>query len=139
MRSFRAAATLVFASTGLTLVTMGASLPAHAQLNILCSVQVEWCNAAIVAFEKETGIKVSMTMKGSGESIAQVNAEKENPKTDVWFGGTGDPHLQAAELGLTLPYRSPMLDQLHPWAKRQWENSSQKTVGIYAGALGVGY
>ena len=112
---------------------------AHAQLNILCSVQAEWCNGAIVAFEKQTGIKVAMTMKGSGESIAQINAEKENPKTDVWFGGTGDPHLQAAELGLTLPYQSPLIDQLHPWAKRQWEISGQKTVGIYAGALGIGY
>ena len=112
---------------------------AHAQLNVLCSVQVEWCTAAMAAFEKQTGIKVSMTQKGSGESIAQVNAEKENPKTDVWFGGTGDPHLQAAELGLTAPYQSPMLDQLHPWAKGQWTISAQKTVGIYAGALGVGY
>ena len=113
--------------------------PAHAQLNILCSVQAEWCNAAIVAFEKQTGIKVAMTMKGSGESIAQINAEKENPKTDVWFGGTGDPHLQAAELNLTLPYASPMLDQLHPWAKGQSQISGQKTVGIYAGALGIAY
>jgi iron(III) transport system substrate-binding protein len=113
--------------------------PAFAQLNVLCSVQVEWCTAAMAAFEKQTGIKVSMTQKGSGESIAQVNAEKDNPKTDVWFGGTGDPHLQAAELGLTAPYQSPMLEQLHPWAKGQWTISGQKTVGIYAGALGVVY
>ena len=113
--------------------------PAHAQLNVLCSVQAEWCNAAIVAFEKQTGIKVAMTMKGSGESIAQISAEKENPKTDVWFGGTGDPHLQAAELNLTMPYASPMLDQLHPWAKGQSLISGQKTVGIYAGALGIAY
>ncbi len=112
---------------------------AQAQLNVLCSVQVEWCNGAVAAFEKQTGVKVSMTQKGSGESIAQINAEKENPKTDLWFGGTGDPHLQAAELGLSAPYQSPMLDQLHPWAKRQWEVSGQRTVGIYAGALGIGY
>jgi iron(III) transport system substrate-binding protein len=64
------------------------SVPAHAQLNILCSVQVEWCTAATAAFEKQTGIKVSMTQKGSGETFAQINAEKENPKTDLWFGGT---------------------------------------------------
>ena len=116
-----------------------AASSAHAQLSVLCSVQVEWCTAAVAAFEKQTGIKVSMTQKGSGESIAQINAEKDNPKTDLWFGGTGDPHLQAAELGLTQPYQSPMLDQLHPWAKGQWTISGQKTVGIYAGALGIGY
>lgn len=66
-----------------------APAPARAQLNIICSVQPEWCTGAAVAFEKQTGIKVSMTKKGSGESIAQVNAEKDNPKTDLWFGGTG--------------------------------------------------
>jgi iron(III) transport system substrate-binding protein len=121
------------------LLSFALAAPASAQLNILCSVQPEWCTGAVVAFEKQTGIKVSMTQKGSGESIAQVNAEKDNPKTDLWYGGTGDPHLQAAELGLTAPYQSPMLDQLHPWAKRQWEISGQRTVGIYAGALGIGY
>jgi iron(III) transport system substrate-binding protein len=121
------------------LLSFALAAPGVAQLNIICSVQAEWCTGAVVAFEKQTGIKVSMTQKGSGESIAQVNAEKDNPKTDLWYGGTGDPHLQAAELGLTAPYQSPMLDQLHPWAKRQWEISGQRTVGIYAGALGIGY
>ena len=122
--------------------TIGAGLhstAAHAQLNVLCSVQVEWCTAAMAAFEKQTGIKVSMTQKGSGESIAQINAEKENPKTDIWFGGTGDPHLQAAEEGLTEPYKSPKLGELHPWAVKQNTDSGGKTVGIYAGALGYGF
>jgi len=45
-------------------------------------------------FEKETGIKVGLVLKGSGESFAQIAAEKANPKLDVWFGGTGDPHLE---------------------------------------------
>src|SRR5262245_51376545 len=113
---------VVVSSAGVLLAS-----PANAQLNVLCSVQVEWCNGAVAAFEKQTGIKVSMTQKGSGESIAQINAEKENPKTDIWFGGTGDPHLQAAELGLTVAYTSPLMDQLHPWAKGQWNISGQKT------------
>ncbi len=77
---------------------------AQAQLNVICSVQAEWCNLAGVEFEKETGIKTTMTLKGSGESMAQLAAEKANPKLDVWFGGTGDPHLQAAEQGLTEEY-----------------------------------
>ena len=32
-----------------------------------------------------------------------------------------------------------MNEQLHPWAIKQWEQSGQKTVGIYAGALGFTY
>lgn len=88
-----------------------ASGPAWAQqLNVICPVQAEWCALAATEFEKETGIKVGMTLKGSGESFAQIAAEKANPKLDVWFGGTGDPHLQAAEQGLLEEYKSPMAE-----------------------------
>jgi iron(III) transport system substrate-binding protein len=48
----------------------------------------------VTAFERATGIKVSMTRK-SRENYAQVKAEAANPKGDIWWGGTGDPHLQA--------------------------------------------
>ncbi|HEX4885408.1 MAG TPA: ABC transporter substrate-binding protein [Casimicrobiaceae bacterium] len=124
------------------LVALAAVAPvalAQGQLNVICPVQAEWCSLAAVEFEKETGIKVAMTLKGSGESFAQISAEKANPKLDVWFGGTGDPHLQAAELGLLEEYRSPMLAQLHPWAQRQAEQSKYRTVGMYLGVLGIGY
>ena len=86
-----------------TAIAAAFAAPAMAQnrLNVICSVQAEWCNLVAVEFEKETGIKTTMTLKGSGESMAQLAAEKANPKLDVWFGGTGDPHLQAAEQGLT--------------------------------------
>ena len=49
---------------------------AQGQLNVICSVQAEWCNLAGVEFEKETGIKTTMTLKGSGESMAQLAAER---------------------------------------------------------------
>jgi len=115
--------------------------PARAQgtLNVYCSVQAEWCQAVANEFQRQTGIRVGLTLKGSGETLAQVTAEAANPKGDVWFGGTGDPHLAAAEQNLTLAYKSPNLDRLHDWARRQAEQSGFKTVGIYAGALGFGY
>ena len=109
------------------------------QLNVICPVQAEWCTLAATEFEKETGIKVAMTLKGSGESFAQIAAEKANPKLDLWFGGTGDPHLQAAEQGLTEEYKSPMVAQLQPWAQKQAEQSKYRTVGLYLGVLGLGY
>ncbi len=89
--------------------------------------------------ERATGIKVSMTRKSSGEFYAQIKAEAANPRGDIWWGGTGDPHVQAAEENLTEPYKSPMLSQLHPWAVKQAEQTGFKTVGIYSGALGYGY
>ena len=36
----------------------------------------------VTAFEKETGTTVAMTRKSSGETYAQVRAEKDNPKGD---------------------------------------------------------
>ena len=109
------------------------------ELVLYCSVQEEWCRPMAQAFERATGIKVSMTRKSSGETYAQIKAESANPRGDVWWGGTGDPHLQAAEENLTEPYQSPMLAELQPWAVRQAQQSGFKTVGIYAGALGYSF
>ena len=104
-----------------------------------CGVNEEWCRAATAAFERETGIKVAMTRKSAGEVYAQLRAEAANPRADVWWGGTGDPHLQAAAEDLTVEYKSPRLGELQDWAVRQWEQSKGRTVGIYSGALGFGY
>ena len=108
-------------------------------LTLYCSPQIEWCQLMIAEFAKASGIKVAMTRKSSGETFAQVKAEASNPKGDVWWGGTGDPHLQAAEEGLTLEYRSPQLGELQDWATNQARAAKYRTVGVYAGALGFGY
>src|SRR5678815_635471 len=112
---------------------------AQGELVVYCTVQEEWCRPMVTAFEKATGIKVSMTRKSSGEFCAQLKAEASNPRGDIWWGGTGDPHLQAAEEGLTLEYESPQLKNLNQWAIDQYNNGKKRTVGIYLGALGYGY
>ena len=109
------------------------------KLTLYCSAQEDWCQLMANTFEDATGIDVAMTRKSSGETFAQIKAESSNPKGDVWWGGTGDPHLQAAEEGLTASYVSPMRDQLHPWAISQAVSANNKTIGIYSGALGYGY
>lgn len=106
---------------------------------VYCSVDEEWCRAQSEAFTRDTGINVLMTRKSSGETFAQIKAEEGQPRGDIWWGGTGDPHLQAAQEGLTEEYRSPMLTELQDWALRQAETSGYRTVGIYAGGLGFGY
>jgi iron(III) transport system substrate-binding protein len=116
--------------------------PMAAQANELvlyCSVQEEWCRLMSETFQRETGINVLMTRRSSGETYAQIKAEEGQPRGDVWWGGTGDPHLQAAQEGLTEVFESPMLAELQPWAVSQAQASGFRTVGIYAGALGFGY
>jgi iron(III) transport system substrate-binding protein len=121
-----------------------AALGAHearaaGELNLICSADVVMCEQMQGDFEKSHDIKVNMVRLSSGETYAKVRAEARNPKTDIWWGGTGDPHMQAASENLTLEYTSPALDQLHDWAKKQAESSGYRTVGVYAGALGWGY
>jgi iron(III) transport system substrate-binding protein len=117
----------------------GGAAQAQGQMNLYCSVQVEWCQAMATNFQRDTGITVNMTQKGSGETLAQLRAEAQNPRGDVWFGGTGDPHLIVAEEGLTMEYASPAMDQLHPWALRQYEAANKRSIGVYSGAVGFGY
>jgi len=112
---------------------------AQGQLNIYCAVQVEWCQGIATNFQRETGITVNMTQKGSGETLAQVRAEAQNPRGDIWFGGTGDPHLAAAEAGLSVEYKPAALNDLQPWAIKQYESSKGRSVGIYSGAIGFGF
>ena len=125
---------LTFAATA-----TAASAQGSQTLNLICSAQDEWCTLMSTTFSRTSGIKVTVLKRSTGEALAQLIAEKANPKADVWFGGTGDPHMQAAELDLTQPYQSPSLPQLHAWAQDQAKQSGWRTVGVYSGPLGFGF
>ncbi len=130
-----AAFSLVAASFG-----AAAPVPAAAQeVTVYCSILEEQCREGATLFEKSTGIKVAMVRKSTGEVYAQVKAEAGNPRGDVWWGGPGEPHLQAAEEGLLDEYKSPKLPELLDWAQRHAEQAKFRTSGIYLGALGIGY
>src|SRR5262245_823684 len=86
------------------LATTGAG--AQAPVTLYCSILEEQCRFGVTNFEKATGIKVTMVRKSTGETYAQIKAEAANPKGDVWWGGPGDPHMQAAEEGLLAEYKS---------------------------------
>jgi iron(III) transport system substrate-binding protein len=129
----------VWLATGAAIVLTAAPAGAQGSVNVVCSVQAEWCQALAAGFEKASGIKVAIVLKGSGEALAQLRAEKDNPKLDLWFGGTGDPHLVAAEETLSEAYDPAALKDLQPWAQNQHKAAKGRSVGIYAGALGFGF
>ncbi len=129
----------LFGPLALTFGLLASPVFAQGKLTLYCSSDEAWCQQAKTEFEKKTGVAVDMTRKSSGETYAQIKAEATNPKGDIWWGGTGDPHLQAAEEGLTQAYVSQARDQLFDWANRQAAASKDRTVGIYSGALGYGY
>jgi iron(III) transport system substrate-binding protein len=109
------------------------------ELNLICSADQAICERLVQEFEASHDIDVNMVRLSSGETYAKIRAEARNPQTDLWWGGTGDPHLQAANDDLTTEYQSPMLEELQPWAVEQAETSGHRTVGVYSGALGWGY
>lgn len=109
------------------------------ELSVVCSAEQDWCDFMVAAFEAENpDVDVLMVRKSTGETLAQVRAEAGNPKIDVWWGGTGDPHLIAAEEGLTQP-SGVSTDELLGWAQNMSDISGGRTIGIYAGALGIAY
>src|SRR5262245_10894363 len=107
--------------------------PRKKKLTLYCSAQIEWCQLMANEVEAKTGIRVSMTRKSSGETYAQIAAERRNPKGDVWWAGTGDAHIQASEVKLTESYRSPRLSELHPWARDLAGDGQFRSTGIYMG------
>jgi iron(III) transport system substrate-binding protein len=112
---------------------------AQGVVNALCSTDGPWCEAAAAEFTRETGIKVNQAHKGTGEIAAQIRAEAANPKTDIWWGGTGDPFLQVAEQGLLDAYRPAYINDLHEWAVRQYAMSSNQVGGFYTSTIGFGF
>ena len=114
--------------------------PAQGTLNLYCSSpNTAWCQGMAVGFEKATGTRVAVIQKATGEMLAQVKAERANPKGDVWWAGPADSYLQAAEEGLLETYRSPNLGQLHEWAQRISTVSGHQVSGVYGGILALGY
>jgi iron(III) transport system substrate-binding protein len=108
-----------------------------AQENVLVlygSPDRDWVAAVAAKFEKDTGIKVQWIRASTNEMYARIEAEKGNPQGDVWFGGTGDPHFDAAEKGLTEPYCSPKMGELREFMRDPIGGC--RTLGLYAGPLG---
>lgn len=108
-------------------------------LTVLCSAQKAWCERMGQAYQEETGQAIQMVPLTTGQALSRLEAEKAQPTVDVWWGGTGELHLQAAAQGLTVARKSHRLADLHPWAQRFAWVSGYRSVGIYTGILGYTY
>lgn len=107
---------------------------AHAQrVNVLCSPDLAWCEAIGPAFKEATGIDLEYVRLSSSEALARLRAEASNPVFDVWFGGTGDPHLVAFNEGLTEFYKPSVWDELLPSLTGA---VGETYIPLYTGAIG---
>ena len=109
---------------------------AKGRLVVYCSNEPFACQAVADAFAEKYDVKVQMTRSGSGSTYAKILAEKDNPKGDVWYAGTLDPHSQAGVNGLLEPYASPMLKEIGEEFRNPATSKQHHSAGVYAGVLG---
>lgn len=118
----------------LLVVPLGLATAAPAgRVTIICSPNPAWCDAVKSEFPKATGIALDDIRLSSGEALARLRAERANPLIDVWFGGTGDPHIVANEEGITEFYRPKAWNDLREEFR---EAVAGKYIPLYAGILG---
>ena len=111
-----------------------AAAPASKELNVLCTPQEEWCQGMKQEFEKKYGVTVNYVRMSSGEALARIKAEKDNPQFDIWWGGPMDGFVAAKQDGLLEAYNSPNYANLLDQTK--YKDADNQYSGIYVGSLG---
>jgi len=103
--------------------TAPAGAPAAETLNAYSIWPENWARPMFEEFEKATGVKVNFVRFSSGEALARVIAEKNNPRVDVLFGGPVETFAAGIKEGIFEPYKPPTFGVLparfkHP--EGQW-------------------
>ena len=111
---------------------------AKGRLIIYCSATNAMCEAETKAFGDKYDIKTSFVRNGSGSTFAKIQAERKNPRADVWYGGTLDPQSQAGEMDLLSAYKSPELVNIIPEFKDPAKRKGNYSSAVYMGILGFG-
>jgi iron(III) transport system substrate-binding protein len=107
---------------------------ASTELNVLCTPQEEWCQGMKQEFEAKYNITVNYVRMSSGEALARIQAEKDNPQFDIWWGGPIDSFIAAKDADVLEPYDSPNYSNLiDPVLYKDPDNY---WVGVYVGSLG---
>ncbi|MGX2947650.1 ABC transporter substrate-binding protein [Frederiksenia canicola] len=117
---------------------LATSANAAGRLVVYCSATNLFCEQETKAFSEKYDVKVSFIRNGSGSTLAKVEAEKNNPQADVWYGGTLDPQSQAGEMGLLQPYQSPNLTQIIEKFRDPAKIKGNYSSVVYMGILGYG-
>ena len=82
MHAMRMAVRTLMAVGTATMLLAGASAFAQ-EVTVLCNFEVDWCEALKAAYEKTTGEKAVFIRRTDGESLAQIRAERSNPRADA--------------------------------------------------------
>jgi len=87
----------------------------------------------IQEFQETTGIKVELVQAGSGELLARIESESQNPLADVMFGA-GAEALEANKDSFT-EYISPEAENVRP----EYKSAEGKWTGVYVSPTVIMY
>lgn len=130
----RASLVILVLLSGALLAACAARQQASTEINVLCTPQEEWCQGMKQEFEDKYGITVNYVRMSSGEALARLQAEKDNPQFDIWWGGPIDTYIAAKEAGVLEPYDSPNFKNLID--PELYKDADNYWAGIYVGSLG---
>src|SRR3989304_6228562 len=103
-------------------------------LTIYSSVDEENSRKILAAFQRATGIEPRITFLSTGPALARLEAERNNPQADVWFGAPSENHIDAKTRGLTQAYKSPGAAALDA----RFRNPDGFWTSFYMTPLGIG-
>jgi iron(III) transport system substrate-binding protein len=112
----------------------GGPVRAAEEVVVYSSVDEENAKKLLDAFTKATGVQVRFTFLSSGPAVARLEAEKGNPRADVWFGAPSENHVAAKDKGLTQPYVSPNAREL----AAKFKDREGYWTSFYMNPLGLG-
>ena len=106
---------LIFVAISLWAIFGATSLVFSAEaLNAYSIWPENWARPMFEEFEKATGVHVNFLRFSSGEALARVIAEKNNPRVDVLFGGPVETHIAGIKEGIFEPYKPSTFGGLAP-------------------------
>ncbi|AMW33623.2 MAG: ABC transporter substrate-binding protein [Fervidobacterium pennivorans] len=104
------------------------------KLIVYSSVDEANARKILSAFTKDTGIDVDFVFLSSGPALARIEAEKQNPQADVWFGAPMENHIIAKERGLTQPFKITVPKEI----STRFYDKEGYYYPIYMNPLGIG-
>ena len=103
----------------------GGSARASNELTLYYSHAADWTDPIIKEFQDKTGVHVDLVGAGTGELVARIRAERENPLADILWGGNPDSYDVILDLLET--YRPQDVDSFYPTTydpSHRWHGTS---------------
>ena len=83
------------------------AVAAQETLNVYSIWPENWARPMLQEFEAASGIKVNFLRFSSGEALARIIAEKNNPRVDVLFGGPVETFAAGIKENVFETYKPP--------------------------------